>query len=95
MNDAPHSNPFSVQLQSGFDVLGCYMSPVNDAYWKAALAGGRHRVRMCQLATADSGAACRHINSADYQGAVFAPALLSTRVVLHVPAGHHPIRLRR
>ncbi|KAI7842112.1 hypothetical protein COHA_004306 [Chlorella ohadii] len=40
--------------KSGFDVLGCYMSPVNDAYWKAALAGGRHRVRMCQLATADS-----------------------------------------
>lgn len=42
-------------MQVGFDVLGCYMSPVNDAYWKAALASGRHRVRMCQLATADSG----------------------------------------
>ncbi len=78
---------FSVQLQSGFDVLGCYMSPVNDAYWKAALAGGRHRVRMCQLATADSGAACSHIDSAGYQGAVFAPAPLSTLVVPHVPAG--------
>ena len=42
-------------LQAGFDVLGCYISPVNDAYWKQALAPGRHRVRMCQLATADSG----------------------------------------
>ncbi|PSC73874.1 nicotinamide mononucleotide adenylyltransferase [Micractinium conductrix] len=40
--------------QAGFDVLGCYMSPVNDAYWKQALAPGRHRVRMCQLAAADS-----------------------------------------
>lgn len=43
-------------MQDGFDVLGCYMSPVNDAYWKQMLAPGRHRVRMCQLAAADSGA---------------------------------------
>ncbi|EFN52984.1 hypothetical protein CHLNCDRAFT_26277, partial [Chlorella variabilis] len=42
-------------MKSGYDVLGSYMSPVNDAYWKQALAAGRHRVRMCQLATADSG----------------------------------------
>jgi nicotinamide mononucleotide adenylyltransferase len=42
-------------LQTGHDVLGSYMSPVNDAYWKQALAPGRDRVRMCQLATADSG----------------------------------------
>lgn len=41
-------------MKSGYDVLGSYMSPVNDAYWKQALAAGRHRVRMCQLATADS-----------------------------------------
>ncbi|KAI3424828.1 hypothetical protein D9Q98_008214 [Chlorella vulgaris] len=40
--------------KTGHDVLGSYMSPVNDAYWKQALAPGRHRVRMCQLATADS-----------------------------------------
>lgn len=49
--------PLCVDLasQAGCDVLGCYMSPVNDAYWKQALAPGRHRVRMCQLAAADSG----------------------------------------
>lgn len=46
----------SMVPQDGYDVLGCYMSPVNDAYWKQMLAPGRHRVRMCQLATADSGA---------------------------------------
>ncbi|KAL4437301.1 hypothetical protein ABPG75_004440 [Micractinium tetrahymenae] len=40
--------------KEGYDVLGCYMSPVNDAYWKQMLAPGRHRVRMCQLAAADS-----------------------------------------
>lgn len=40
--------------KDGYDVLGCYMSPVNDAYWKQMLAPGRHRVRMCQLAAADS-----------------------------------------
>eukprot|EP00887_Chlorella_sp_A99_P005479 scaffold1.g5479.t1 len=39
---------------AGFDVLGAYMSPVNDAYWKQALAPGSHRVRMCQLATQES-----------------------------------------
>lgn len=43
-------------LQAGFDVLGCYLSPVNDAYWKQSLAPGRHRVRMCQLAAEESGA---------------------------------------
>lgn len=43
-------------MQAGYDVLGGYLSPVNDAYWKRALAPGRQRVRMCQLATADSGA---------------------------------------
>ncbi len=45
----------SPPFQAGYDVLGSYISPVNDAYWKQALAPGRHRVRMCQLATADSG----------------------------------------
>ncbi|KAK9807240.1 hypothetical protein WJX73_001226 [Symbiochloris irregularis] len=40
--------------QDGFDVLGGYMSPVNDAYGKAGLASAQHRVNMCQLASADS-----------------------------------------
>ena len=38
----------------GYDVLGAYISPVNDAYWKRDLAPGRHRVQMCHEATADS-----------------------------------------
>ncbi|GAB4821427.1 hypothetical protein N2152v2_008473 [Parachlorella kessleri] len=38
----------------GWDVLGGYLSPVNDAYWKRTLAPGKHRLHMCQLATADS-----------------------------------------
>ena len=42
-------------MQAGHDVLGAYISPVNDAYWKAALAPGRHRVHMCQLAALESG----------------------------------------
>ena len=42
--------------QAGSDVLGCYLSPVNDTYWKKGLAPGTQRVAMCQLAAADSGA---------------------------------------
>ncbi|KAL4529307.1 hypothetical protein Ndes2437B_g09097 [Nannochloris sp. 'desiccata'] len=38
----------------GHDVLGAYLSPVNDAYWKRDLAPGRHRVQMCLEATSDS-----------------------------------------
>ena len=38
----------------GYDVLGAYLSPVNDAYWKRDLAPGRHRVQMCHEATVDS-----------------------------------------
>jgi len=38
----------------GYDVLGAYLSPVNDAYWKRDLAPGRHRVQMCHEAAADS-----------------------------------------
>lgn len=43
-----------MMAKAGFDVQGCYLSPVNDAYWKASLAPGRHRLAMCQLAAADS-----------------------------------------
>jgi len=38
--------------QSGYDVLGGYMSPVNDAYGKPGLIAARHRVCMSQVATA-------------------------------------------
>ena len=41
-------------LQEGHDVLGGYMSPVNDAYGKKGLLSSQHRVRMCQLAADDS-----------------------------------------
>jgi nicotinic acid mononucleotide adenylyltransferase len=41
-------------LSEGYDVLGCYMSPVGDAYNKKGLAPAEHRIRLCQLATQDS-----------------------------------------
>jgi nicotinamide mononucleotide adenylyltransferase len=41
-------------LTEGYDVLGCYMSPVGDAYNKKGLAPAEHRIRLCQLATQDS-----------------------------------------
>lgn len=41
-------------MQAGYDVLGGYMSPVNDAYGKKSLLPARHRLRMCELASHDS-----------------------------------------
>ena len=41
-------------LQAGYDMLGGYMSPVNDAYHKTGLAPARHRVEMCRLAAETS-----------------------------------------
>jgi nicotinic acid mononucleotide adenylyltransferase len=41
-------------LQRGYDVWGCYMSPVADAYGKEGLAPVQHRLQMCQLAAADT-----------------------------------------
>ncbi|CAI7855975.1 unnamed protein product [Closterium sp. NIES-54] len=38
----------------GWDVIGAYMSPVNDHYGKQGLAAAKERVTMCQLACADS-----------------------------------------
>ncbi|KDD77093.1 hypothetical protein H632_c21p1 [Helicosporidium sp. ATCC 50920] len=38
----------------GADVLGAYLSPVGDAYWKPGLASAQHRVRMCELAAESS-----------------------------------------
>lgn len=40
--------------QKGYDVWGCYMSPVADAYGKKGLAPVHHRLQMCQLAAADT-----------------------------------------
>ena len=37
-------------VQAGYDVLGSYCSPVNDAYNKPGLLPAAHRVRMCKLA---------------------------------------------
>lgn len=38
---APNTPPADPQwLQGGWDVLGCYMSPVNDAYWKQVGSSG-------------------------------------------------------
>lgn len=43
-----------VLSQEGYDVLGGYISPVNDAYAKPGLAPAQHRVRMAELAVASS-----------------------------------------
>lgn len=37
-------------VQIGHQVVGAYMSPVNDAYKKANLVAGKHRVAMSHLA---------------------------------------------
>jgi len=41
--------------EAGFDVLGGYISPVNDAYTKAGLASAVHRIAMAQAAVESSG----------------------------------------
>ncbi|WIA16300.1 hypothetical protein OEZ85_013001 [Tetradesmus obliquus] len=40
--------------QRGYDVWGCYMSPVADAYGKKGLAPVQQRLQMCRLAAADT-----------------------------------------
>jgi len=40
----------SLPLQAGYDVLGGYLSPVNDGYGKPGLLPAAHRLRMCELA---------------------------------------------
>ena len=40
----------SLLMQAGYDTLGGYMSPVNDAYQKKGLAPAQQRVDMCKLA---------------------------------------------
>ena len=41
-------------FRRGIDVLGAYLSPVNDAYWKPSLIAGVHRLKMCELASESS-----------------------------------------
>lgn len=41
-------------MDQGYDVLGSYLSPVNDAYWKKGLVAGIHRLRMCDKAVQGS-----------------------------------------
>ena len=41
-------------MQLGYDMLGGYMSPVNDAYQKKDLAPAQQRVEMCKLAAESS-----------------------------------------
>ncbi|XP_074263365.1 nicotinamide/nicotinic acid mononucleotide adenylyltransferase-like [Silene latifolia] len=38
----------------GYQVIGAYLSPVNDAYEKLGLIGAEHRIQMCQLACKNS-----------------------------------------
>jgi nicotinic acid mononucleotide adenylyltransferase len=43
-----------LSTQHGYDVWGCYMSPVADAYGKQSLAPARHRLAMARLAAENS-----------------------------------------
>ncbi|KAK3939076.1 nicotinamide-nucleotide adenylyltransferase [Diplogelasinospora grovesii] len=43
-----------VRFNTDFEVCGGYLSPVSDAYKKAGLAPGHHRVEMCARAVAPS-----------------------------------------
>ncbi|KAI0152707.1 nicotinamide mononucleotide adenylyl transferase [Xylariaceae sp. FL1272] len=43
------ANDFA-RMNTDFEVVGGYLSPVSDAYKKAGLAESHHRVRMCELA---------------------------------------------
>jgi nicotinamide mononucleotide adenylyltransferase len=38
------------RLSTNFEVVGGYLSPVNDSYRKSGLVSARHRVAMCELA---------------------------------------------
>ncbi|KAH9904193.1 Nucleotidylyl transferase [Xylariomycetidae sp. FL2044] len=42
------------RINTRYEVVGGYMSPVSDAYKKRGLAPARHRVRMCELATEET-----------------------------------------
>lgn len=55
---------------NGVDVLGAYMSPVNDKYYKPNLIEGEHRLEMCRLATKQSG---EHINMLQFLWLVGTP----------------------
>lgn len=43
-----------VRFNTDFEVCAGYLSPVSDAYKKAGLAAGHHRVNMCSRAVAQS-----------------------------------------
>ncbi|OTA77064.1 hypothetical protein M434DRAFT_87779 [Hypoxylon sp. CO27-5] len=42
------------RINTSYEVVGGYLSPVSDAYKKAGLAEARHRVRMCELAAEET-----------------------------------------
>ena len=63
----------------GHEVLGGYMSPVNDSYGKAGLVGSAHRLEMCRRATAHSPLIM--VSPWEAQAAVWQPTLA---VVRHV-----------
>ncbi|KAK2080609.1 hypothetical protein QBZ16_000463 [Prototheca wickerhamii] len=47
-------SPATRSRRGGYDVMGGYLSPVSDAYWKQALAPGAERVALARAAAADS-----------------------------------------
>ncbi|KAK5156827.1 hypothetical protein LTR04_005534 [Oleoguttula sp. CCFEE 6159] len=43
-----------VKLDTSYEVVGGYLSPVGDAYKKLGLAAAEHRIKMCELAVSSS-----------------------------------------
>lgn len=43
-----------MKQNSDFEIVGCYISPVADAYQKVGLARADHRLNMCRLSVQDS-----------------------------------------
>ena len=50
-------------FRQGIDVLGAYLSPVNDEYNKTALLPSEHRVSMCEHAAEGSGKSFTYIHT--------------------------------
>jgi nicotinamide mononucleotide adenylyltransferase len=42
------------RVETDFEIVGGYLSPVSDAYKKMGLAPAEHRIRMCELAVGSS-----------------------------------------
>jgi nicotinamide mononucleotide adenylyltransferase len=65
---------------TGFDVIGGYLSPVGDAYKKKGLAQAHHRVNMCQLA-AENTSKWLMVDTWEAENNLYMPTAVSLRMV--------------